>query len=68
MSDGTTQAVPKCMHCAGVSFRWRVRRVRGTGSPASQRTLVWSCQGCGAEVEEPLSRREPGGPSAAAPP
>jgi hypothetical protein len=56
MSDGTTPAVSKCVHCAGESFRWRVKRVRGAGSPASQRTLVWSCVGCGAEVEEPLVR------------
>jgi hypothetical protein len=58
MSEGTTTAGTKCLHCEGVSFRWRVKRVRGTGSPASQRTLIWSCAGCGAEVEEPLA---PGG-------
>lgn len=59
MSDGTTPAATKCIHCEGVSFRWRVKRVRPTGSPASQRTLVWSCTECGAEVEEPLARGDP---------
>jgi hypothetical protein len=64
MSHGTTPAVSKCVHCEGVSFRWRVKRVRSAGSPASQRTLVWSCAGCGAEVEEPLARGgEPAMPS-----
>ncbi len=58
MSDGSTRAVPKCVQCGGVGFRWRVKRVRGAGSPASRRTLVWSCGGCGAQVEEPLA---PGG-------
>jgi hypothetical protein len=56
MSDGTITAASKCLHCEGVSFRWRVKRVRGSGSLASQCTLIWSCAGCGAEVEEPLAR------------
>ena len=65
MSDGTSPAMSKCVHCEGVSFRWRVKRVRGAGSPASQRTLVWSCAGCGAELEEPLAR---GAEASGAPP
>ncbi len=44
----------KCAHCDGVRFRWRVKRVRGSGA-ASTRTLVWTCDGCGADFEEALS-------------
>ncbi len=64
--DGTPSAVTpnhggpvqtsstSCAHCQGVNIQWRVKRIRGAG-PASRRTLVWTCQGCGAVREEPLS-------------
>jgi len=54
MPASENPSTTKCAHCEGVRFRWRVKRVRGSGT-ASLRTLVWTCQGCGGDFEEPLS-------------
>lgn len=57
MTDSSNATPTGCAHCGGVRFRWRVKRARNAGTAHSQRTLVWTCQGCGGEVEEPLARK-----------
>lgn len=59
MTDPTSPTT-NCAHCDGVRFRWRVKRIRGTGRPASQRTIVWSCVGCGTELEEGITPSDGG--------
>ena len=55
MSDLLARTATHCAHCEGVRFRWRVKRIRAAGTQFSQRTLLWTCQGCGAEVEEAIA-------------
>ena len=48
MSDLLARTATHCAHCEGVRFR-------AAGTQFSQRTLLWTCQGCGAEVEEAIA-------------
>lgn len=73
MNDVSRATNTGCAHCGGVRLSWRVKRVRNAANTHSQRTLVWTCQGCGRESEESLAGspgsggHRPPGPAAEVP-
>lgn len=58
MIDAVAASPPTttCAACGSSRLWWRVKRLRAPAGHASQRSLAWLCQECGAGWEEPLSQ------------
>ena len=55
--DESAESLPSvaCPECGSTRLAWRVKRQRKTAHHASLLALAWTCRGCGAAWEEPLS-------------